>query len=86
MVIEEDLLRASESGGEHGLILNISQSEDWSLTVNALSGHTSFFGAHEGHGLVRTPHLEDGGDGGAAEDRARLCELFDGLWKPGGQG
>ncbi|CAH7674785.1 hypothetical protein PPACK8108_LOCUS9720 [Phakopsora pachyrhizi] len=32
------------------------------------------------------PHLEDGGDGGAAEDRARLCELFDGLWKPGGQG
>ncbi|CAH7674147.1 hypothetical protein PPACK8108_LOCUS9051, partial [Phakopsora pachyrhizi] len=35
---------------------------------------------------VRTPHLEDGGDGGAAEDRERLCESFDGLWKPGGQG
>ncbi|KAI8458018.1 hypothetical protein BY996DRAFT_6528941 [Phakopsora pachyrhizi] len=27
-------------------------------------------------------HLEEG----AAEDRASLCDLFDGLWKPGGQG
>ncbi|CAH7683890.1 hypothetical protein PPACK8108_LOCUS26507 [Phakopsora pachyrhizi] len=42
--------------------------------------------ADGGHGSVRTPHPEDGGDGGAAEDRARLCELFDWLWKPGGQG
>ncbi|CAH7675011.1 hypothetical protein PPACK8108_LOCUS9974 [Phakopsora pachyrhizi] len=39
-----------------------------------------------GHGSVRTPHLEDVGDGGASQDRARLCELFDGLWKSGGQG
>ncbi|CAH7687443.1 hypothetical protein PPACK8108_LOCUS22221 [Phakopsora pachyrhizi] len=40
----------------------------------------------QGYGQWRTPHLEDGGDGGAAEDRARLCEFFDRLWKPGGQG
>ncbi|KAI8454473.1 hypothetical protein BY996DRAFT_6562374 [Phakopsora pachyrhizi] len=29
---------------------------------------------------------EDGGDRGTEEDRAKLCELFDGIWKPGGQG
>ncbi|CAH7675130.1 hypothetical protein PPACK8108_LOCUS10093 [Phakopsora pachyrhizi] len=61
-------------------------SEDWKFNCKNAMGAESILEAHGGHGSVRTPHLEDGGDGGAAEDRARLCESFDGLWKPGGQG
>ncbi|KAI8445673.1 hypothetical protein BY996DRAFT_6465846 [Phakopsora pachyrhizi] len=52
--------------------LMLAQSEDWRATVNGLVG-------------TRTP-FDDEYDGGAAEDRARICELFDGLWKPEGQG
>ncbi|CAH7689947.1 hypothetical protein PPACK8108_LOCUS25134 [Phakopsora pachyrhizi] len=49
------------------------------LTVNAPRGHISFFEAHGGHESNSTCCA-------AAEDRASLCEPFDGLWKPGGQG
>ncbi|KAI8457305.1 hypothetical protein BY996DRAFT_6616142 [Phakopsora pachyrhizi] len=41
----------------------IGQYEDWNSTVNAAKGHISFFEAHGGYGSVRTPHLEDSGDG-----------------------
>ncbi|CAH7688979.1 hypothetical protein PPACK8108_LOCUS24028 [Phakopsora pachyrhizi] len=67
------LLMKGMDVADGGLRLNIGQSEDWNLTA---------YGVHE---LVKTLHLEDGGGGGAAEDRASLCDLFDGLWKPGGQ-
>ncbi|CAH7666993.1 hypothetical protein PPACK8108_LOCUS1364 [Phakopsora pachyrhizi] len=58
----------------------IGQSEVWNLTVNAPRGHISFLELMEGMGQRYSTCCA------AAEDRARLCELFDGLWKPGGQG
>ncbi|KAI8461038.1 hypothetical protein BY996DRAFT_6452572 [Phakopsora pachyrhizi] len=60
---------------EQGLRLNISHFEDWELTENVPRRQISF-GAYGG--VARTS-LEDEGDGGAAEDRASLCDLFDGL-------
>ncbi|KAI8456190.1 hypothetical protein BY996DRAFT_6581733 [Phakopsora pachyrhizi] len=59
--------------------LNTGQSEDWNSTVNAPNGYISFLELMEGMGQRYITCCA------AAEDRARLCELFDGLLKPGGQ-
>ncbi|KAI8449235.1 hypothetical protein BY996DRAFT_6461532 [Phakopsora pachyrhizi] len=59
--------------------LNTGQSEDWNSTVNAPNGYISFLELMEGMGQRYITCWA------AAEDRARLCEFFDGLLKPGGQ-
>ncbi|KAI8458087.1 hypothetical protein BY996DRAFT_6525289 [Phakopsora pachyrhizi] len=64
---------------ELGLRLNTGQSEDWNSTVNAPNGYISFLELMEGMGQMYITCCA------AAEDRAKLCELFDGLLKPGGQ-
>ncbi|KAI8461191.1 hypothetical protein BY996DRAFT_6609077 [Phakopsora pachyrhizi] len=64
---------------ELGLRLNTGQSEDWNSTVNAPNGYISFLELMEGMGQRYITCCA------AAEDRARLCEFFDGLLKPGGQ-
>ncbi|CAH7684057.1 hypothetical protein PPACK8108_LOCUS18004 [Phakopsora pachyrhizi] len=52
---------------------------DWNSTVNAPNGYISFLELMEGMGQRYITCCA------AAEDRARLCEFFDGLLKPGGQ-